>query len=124
MWPDARRLVDDIGHELRTPLTALQGEFEIALRLERTPERYQAVLRSGLEEIERITTICDEVLLITLADSGGLALHRLPTDINDLARDSLARAAEQIGRKDITLSTRLGYAGSPLLVDSGVIAKA
>lgn len=124
MWPDARRLVDDIGHELRTPLTALQGEFEIALRSERTPERYQAVLRSGLEEIGRLSTICDELLLITLADSGGLSLHRLPADINELARDSLERASGRIDQKGITPSIQLAYAGSPVLVDSGVIGKA
>src|SRR5204863_4909575 len=75
-------------------------------------------------EIGRLTTICDELLLITLADSGGLALHRLPADINELARDSLERVREWIDQKGIIPSIQLACAGSPVLVDSGVIGKA
>jgi signal transduction histidine kinase len=112
-----------VGHELRTPLTALQGELEIALRSERTPQRYQLVLRSGLEEIERMTTMCDELLLINRADSRTLPLQRVQIDVNDLARDSVQNVRGRLDAKGITLSTRLEYAGSPVYVDSELIAK-
>ncbi len=39
-----RRIIADVAHELRTPITAMQGELEIALRGERTPEEYRQVL--------------------------------------------------------------------------------
>src|SRR5206468_2658727 len=36
-FKNQRRLTADVSHELRSPLTALRGEFEVALRAERSP---------------------------------------------------------------------------------------
>src|SRR5207302_1811685 len=54
-FKNQRRLTADVSHELRSPLTALRGEIEVALRAERSPGDYQRVLRSSLEEIDRLT---------------------------------------------------------------------
>jgi len=86
-----RRLTADVSHELRTPLTALRGEIEVALRLERAPREYQRVLYSALEEIDRLSRITEDALLITRAD--GHTAHTLlaPSDLNELLRDLAAR---------------------------------
>ena len=60
-----RRFAADAAHELRTPLTALRGGIEVALRGERTPEEYRRVLRSSLEEVERLTHIAEDLLLLS-----------------------------------------------------------
>lgn len=49
-----RQFSADASHELQTPLTILKGEMEVALLKQRSPEEYQRVLLSGLEEIDRI----------------------------------------------------------------------
>ncbi|PYM59095.1 MAG: two-component sensor histidine kinase, partial [Candidatus Rokuibacteriota bacterium] len=49
-----RRFAANAAHELRTPLTALRGGIEVALRADRSPEEYRQVLRSSLEEVERL----------------------------------------------------------------------
>ena len=67
IFKNQRRLTADVSHELRSPLTALRGEIEVALRAERSPRDYQRVLRSGLEEIERLTAMSEDLLLITRA---------------------------------------------------------
>ena len=84
-----RRLTADVGHELRTPLTALRGQIEVALRGERTPREYELVLRSALEGIETLTTMSDDLLLITRAEAHQLTLDRAPTDPNAIVRDAL-----------------------------------
>jgi len=118
-----RRLTADLGHELRTPLTALRGEMEIALRSERTPTVYQGVLRSGLEEIDRLTDMCDSLLLITRADSHTLVLDKSPTDVNDLMLSSVERLRGALQRRGVTVTTQFDYAGDPPVLDARLTAK-
>ncbi|HXM37748.1 MAG TPA: ATP-binding protein [Gemmatimonadales bacterium] len=98
-----RRLTSDVSHELRTPLTALRGEIEVALRAERSPREYQQVLCSALEEIGRLTTMSEDLLLITRAAARLLPLQRKPTDLGDLVDRSLDELHRRIEQKDITV---------------------
>lgn len=108
-----RRLTADLSHELRTPLTALRGEIEVALRADRSPREYQLVLRSGLEEIERLTTMAEDLLLITRADQHLLRLHRQPTDVRNLVERALLAFQRLITEKGIRVQRAY---------DDGVIA--
>ena len=52
-----------VAHEMRTPLTILQGEAEMALaKPDATGSDYERVLRSSLEEVERMSEIVSTVL--------------------------------------------------------------
>jgi heavy metal sensor kinase len=82
-----RRFSADASHELQTPLTILKGEMEVALRRQRTPEEYQQVLLSGLEEIARINHLVEGLLLLARADSGVLQLDQQKVDLKELARE-------------------------------------
>jgi signal transduction histidine kinase len=62
-----RRFAADAAHELRTPLTALQGNVEVALRAERSPEEYRRVLVSSLEDIQRLRRVAEDLLLLSRA---------------------------------------------------------
>src|SRR5207249_4905324 len=87
-FENQRRLTADVSHELRSPLTALRGEIEVALRAERSPRDYQRVLRSGLEEIDRLTAMSED-LLLTVGKSGP-----------PLAEDELAHLFDPFSRAD------------------------
>ncbi|MBI4745555.1 MAG: HAMP domain-containing protein, partial [Deltaproteobacteria bacterium] len=65
----------DVSHELRTPLTIIRGEMEIALRMPRTGEEYKAVIASGLEEVERMSAMVEELLLLSKAEAGASMLN-------------------------------------------------
>lgn len=60
-----RKMSRYVAHELRTPLTILQGEAETTL-LKKTAskEEYENVLRSSLEEIQRMSGIITTVLQV------------------------------------------------------------
>jgi len=62
-----RRFAADAAHELRTPLTALKGGIEVALRASRTPEEYQHVLVSSLEDVDRLIRVAEDLLLLSRA---------------------------------------------------------
>ena len=70
-----RQFTADASHELRTPLTILRGETEIALRTERTVNGLRKTLLSNLEEIDRLSKIINDLLLLSRMDSGREEFH-------------------------------------------------
>jgi heavy metal sensor kinase len=64
-----QRFVADAAHELRTPLTILRGEVQVALRKDRDPEKYRAVLQSNLEEVVRLSNLVEALLTLARIDA-------------------------------------------------------
>jgi heavy metal sensor kinase len=77
----------DVSHELKTPLTILKGETEVALRKDRETEDYRKLLRSNLEEIDRMSKIIDDLLLLSKADTKRAGLTVADVDLRDLVVD-------------------------------------
>jgi signal transduction histidine kinase len=97
-----RRIIADVGHDLRTPITAMQGELEVALRNPRTPERYQEVLHSVLEEVRHLGTISDALLLLARIEAGELVPGPRATDIADLVDRAVDRLRQRVADHPIT----------------------
>jgi len=116
-FKNQRRLTADVSHELRSPLTALRGEIEVALRLERSSRDYQRVLHSALEEIDRLTALSDDLLLITRADAGLVTAHPAPTDVNALVRGTLDAMRGRIEERGLTVHTALDPELGPVALD-------
>jgi len=102
-----RRFTGDVSHELRTPLTALRGEIEVALRAERTPGDYQVVLRSALEEVERLTGMTEDLLLITRVEARLVHPEVAPTDVHAIVRDRLDGMRGRIEAKQLRVRSSL-----------------
>jgi two-component system heavy metal sensor histidine kinase CusS len=118
-----RRLTADVSHELRTPLTALRGEIEVALRAERSTREYQLVLHSALEEIERLSTMSEDLLLITRAESHLQPLERAPTNLNAIVEsvvDRFRRVSEERGL-DVAVALDPELSAAPL--DPGLVTR-
>ncbi len=98
-----RQFHADASHELRTPLTIMRGEVEVALRTVRTPEEYQRVLNSILEEMNRVSSITDHLLLLARADSGHIQVERQPIEINDILEDLHPQVLLLAERRGISL---------------------
>lgn len=98
-----RQFVSDAAHELRTPLTILQSEMEVALGKERTPEHYRSVLRSGRQEILRLSELAECLLFLARNDDGKdrLAVERI--DLTDLVSAVLASFRAPIAEKRLVL---------------------
>lgn len=96
----------DASHELRTPLTIMRGEIEVALRKQRSGEAYQGVLKSLLEEVQRMEKIVEDLLFITRADSGHIPLENKEVDLVALTRDILKKMKPLAEEKNIKTSFR------------------
>lgn len=101
---EMKQLTASMAHELRTPLAALRGEAEIALLHEGSVDELKRVLSSQLEEIDKLTKLIDQLLMVTKAESGLLRLERKPVDIAALLRDLDETLAVLAAAKGITLT--------------------
>ena len=63
----------DVAHELRTPLTTLIGASEIALNRPRAAPELRDMIGSNLEELQRLSTIVNDMLFLSNADRGSRA---------------------------------------------------
>jgi two-component system heavy metal sensor histidine kinase CusS len=74
----------DVAHELRTPLSALIGQTELALSRERSGEEMRETLLSNLEELQRLTTMTNDMLFLSRADHGAAARRDAPRSLAEL----------------------------------------
>jgi heavy metal sensor kinase len=71
-----KQFTTDASHELKTPLTILKGEVEVALRKKRVSHEYEQILESNLEEVNRMSKIVEDLLLLSKADIGEIRLSQ------------------------------------------------
>lgn len=86
-FAQVRQFSADASHELRTPLTIMRGEIELALRSTKTPEEYRRVLASSLEEILRMTSIIENLLMLAKADQGLYEPHFTEVNVEALVQE-------------------------------------
>jgi heavy metal sensor kinase len=82
-----RQFSGDASHELRTPLTILRGETEVTLRWAKTPEEFQDMLRSNMEEIDRMERIIESLLTLAKSEVGELTLEMKELSLSDLVQE-------------------------------------
>jgi two-component system OmpR family sensor kinase len=97
-----RRFVADASHELRTPLALLSAELELAQRRPRSPEELRAALDSAAEEVDRLTRLAEDLLVLARADEGQLPLRREEIRVKDLLETVAGRFNQkvEIGAQD------------------------
>jgi heavy metal sensor kinase len=103
-----RRFVADASHELRTPLALLKTELELALRRPRSREELEQALRSASQDVDRLTRLAEDLLVLARVDEGGLPLQLSAISSTAL----LAAVAGQF-------ATRAAEAGRPVEIVPG-----
>jgi len=79
----------DVAHELRTPLTNLIGETEVALRRDRSLDDLTQVLRSNLEDLNRLRSIINDMLFLARADAGDIVSNLALVDLEAECRRTI-----------------------------------
>jgi two-component system OmpR family sensor kinase len=98
-------LIRDVGHELRTPITIVRGNLEV-LDEDDTPEERRETLALVESELDRITRLVDDLLILARAERPDfLALETV--DLAALSEELLAKA-RQLGDRDWQLESKAG----------------
>ena len=99
-----KQFSSDASHELKTPLTILKGEVEVMLRKERTQQEYQQTLKSNLEEINRMSQIVEDLLLLSRADTGQIELNKGDINLAEILSQVVAQMDMLARSKGLDLS--------------------
>ena len=79
-----KQFVEDASHELRTPLQIIQGHLNLIQRWgKKDPDILEESLNISLEEINRITKLVEELLLLTKDDSRLTDNQTEKVDVNE-----------------------------------------
>jgi heavy metal sensor kinase len=103
-----RRFTADASHELRTPLTAIRSVGEVALQKPGDAAYLRDAIGSMLEEANRLTHLVDNLLTMSRADVGRIALQQGEVAVLDLAKESAALLEVMAEEKDQTVHVE-GY---------------
>lgn len=97
-----RDFVAEASHELRTPLALLRMELDLALVRPRSPEDLLSALRSTSDEVERLTVLAEDLLLLADSEDGARVLESVVIPLDGLLRDVARRfapLAQRAGRR-------------------------
>jgi signal transduction histidine kinase len=86
LFNSQRRFLTDVGHELRTPLTVIKGNVDLMRRMNCTDEESMDGIES---EVDRLTRLVGDLLLLAQAETGELPLARRTVEVDTLVLEVL-----------------------------------
>jgi heavy metal sensor kinase len=100
----------DASHELRTPVALMRTRAEITLRKARPEEEYREALRQILEDLQRTSSLIENLMLLARADSGAVALGRARLDLVECLEEACVEGKALAETKQIGLQAELPQA--------------
>lgn len=81
-----RRFLADVGHELRTPLTVIRGNVDLMRRMNCTDAES---MDSIVSEVDRLSRLVGDLLLLAQAESGKLPMARQVVELDTLLLEAM-----------------------------------
>jgi signal transduction histidine kinase len=111
-----REFAADASHELRTPLAVVRASAE---HLRRNPDKPVGEVGTAVDditaEVDHLTALVEDLLLLARSDSGAVELAREPTDLADLATEASGALAPLAAANEVRIA--LDPAPAPIVGD-------
>lgn len=99
-----RQFTADASHELRSPLSRLRAELEVTLRRPRDSAEYEESFRSCLEEVERLSRLTEELLVLARLDAGEERRAPVgPVALAPILEDAVRRYVPEARRRQVEM---------------------
>lgn len=110
-----RSFLADVTHELRTPLSVIRGQAEaIADGVYPADAAHLSPILDATSTLDRLV---EDLRTLALTDAGSLVLHKEPTDVGALVRESAESFEAQAKAAGVSLTVEVTGGARPLEVD-------
>ena len=86
LFTSQQRFVADVSHELRTPLTVIKGNIGLMHHMDQLDEESLSSIES---EVDRLSRLVGDLLLLAQAESGKLPLEYRPVELDTILLEIL-----------------------------------
>lgn len=101
-----KQFTADASHELRTPLAVLKGTLEVLVRKPRSAPEYVEKILLGIHEIDRLTHLVDQLLLLARFENHAKAQNRQELTVLSGVHDVLHRHRADLSAKHIRVDVQ------------------
>ncbi len=103
------QFVASLSQELRTPMTSIIGYTDLLLSesVGALGEMQRKFLQRVKANVERLSSLLNDLISVTVIDAGQLELHRTTVDINQIIEETVVASRAQLEDKEITLTLNL-----------------
>ncbi len=105
-----RELIETVAHELKNPLGVISGHVEMLELLEDLPGAAAPSLRAMERSAARLSSVVDDLLLLSRMGNPDTPLVRVPVDLAALLAEVAEDEAHHAGQRGITLRVDTGPA--------------
>jgi two-component system OmpR family sensor kinase len=88
LFSSQSRFLADVSHELRTPLTSIRGNIDLIRRMGADEES----LNSVQSEVDRMSRMVGDLLMLSRAEAGTLPLGKAPVEMDTLLLEVMQQA--------------------------------
>lgn len=97
LFTSQRRFLADVSHELRTPLTVIKGEVALIRRYRQIDEESLANVEA---EVDRLTRLVGDLLLLAQAEAGRLPMQMKPVELDSVLLEVFQQMRTLSGEKN------------------------
>lgn len=107
------KFVSHASHQLNTPLAIMRGELEVLMSKERSPQEVKDFHQSLHQELQRLTQLVKDMLLVSRVEAGKEHFQFLPLRLDEVLGETLERLAVFAKTKSVALR----YNIDPVLIE-------
>jgi len=115
-----KQFTSDASHELRTPLSVIKGTLEVLIRKPREIKQYEEKISYCILEVDRMTSIIDQLLLLARYESGKIKPIKREIFLSDIVMYMILRTETRANEKGIVINYKDDNK-SPVLADPSML---
>lgn len=113
------RFISNASHQLKTPLSIMRGELDVLRQKNRSPEEVQEFLESASSEIDHLSKLVQELLLLARVEAGKESIPFTDLQMDELVLDSVRRLQKFADKQKVQLRFNLEEEDSGSEIASG-----